>query len=40
MQSAQTGEIEVAEDILGDQRWAQQQHEVRGNDRHPQGAPR
>jgi len=40
VQGAQTGEIEVAEHVLGDQRWAQQQHEMRGDDRHPQSAPR
>ncbi len=40
VQGAQTGEIEVTEHILGDQRWAQQQHEMRGDDRHPQGASR
>jgi len=39
VQGAQPGEIEVAEHILGDQRWAEQQHEVRGDDRHPQCAP-
>ena len=35
VQGAQAGEIEVAEDVLGDQRRAQQQREVRGDDRHP-----
>ena len=39
VQGAQPGEIEVAEHILGDQRGPEQQHEVRGDDRHPQGAP-
>jgi len=33
VQGAQTGEIEVAKDVLGDQWWAKQQHEVRGDDR-------
>ena len=35
---AQPGEIEVAEHILGEQRWAKQQHEMRGDDRRPDGA--
>ena len=39
VQGAQPGEIEVAEDILGDQRRPEQQHEVRGDDRRPQRAP-
>jgi len=39
VQSAQPREIEVAEHILGDQRWPEQQHEMRGDDRHPQRAP-
>jgi hypothetical protein len=33
VQGSQTGEIEVAKDVLGDQWWAKQQHEVRGDDR-------
>jgi hypothetical protein len=33
MQGAQPSEVEVAEDILGDQRWAEQQRQVRGEDR-------
>jgi hypothetical protein len=40
VQGAQPGEIEVAEDVLGDQRWAEQQREMRGEDRHPQHACR
>ncbi len=36
VQDAQAGEAEVAEHVLGDQRRAQQQHEVRGDDRRPQ----
>jgi hypothetical protein len=33
VQGAQTGEVEIAKDILGDQWRAKQQHEVRGDDR-------
>jgi hypothetical protein len=40
VQSAQTGEAEVAEHVLGDQRWAQQQHDVCSDDRRPQCGPR
>jgi hypothetical protein len=40
VQRAETGEIEVAEDVLGDQRRTEQQHQVGGDDRHPQGRPR
>jgi hypothetical protein len=32
VQHTQSGELEVAEDILGDQRWSEQQRQVRGND--------
>jgi hypothetical protein len=37
VQGAQSGEIEIPEDVLGDQRRAEQQHEVRGDDRQRQG---
>ncbi len=36
VQRAQAGEVEVAEDILGEQRGAEQQRHVRGEDRHPE----
>jgi hypothetical protein len=39
VQRAETGEIEVAEDVLRDQRWAEQQHEVGGENRHRQHSP-
>ncbi len=35
VQSAQPGEIEIAEHILGDQRRPEQQHEMRSDDRDP-----
>ncbi len=39
VQRAQAGEVEIAEDVLGEQRGTEQQGEVRGEDRHPQRAP-
>lgn len=39
VQSAQAGEIEVAEDVLGDQWRSDQQRQVRGDDRHPEHSP-
>jgi len=35
LQGAEAGEVEIAEDVLGDQRRPDQQREVRGDDRRP-----